>query len=656
VEPLSEFLWKALAVAGGGFALTFIVAIALAIAAMTLLFLGSSVIVLDRFARTASRPIQILCVALVWSVLVGVVWFALAESETEGFSTHDVLAWGKAILFGAVGVLPAVGLMRVALHFLSPRALTRVGLVWIGIGYGIWIGGSGQILLTAVPFVAMCAAWALVRIFGSDPRTKRVGTTLGTFAISLLPGVALSIGLRDAPSYGIASLGTMMIAAFGGMVVLGMLPLAITGFLERRGSVEWFIAVRYLVAKRRQTFISLITFICVGGVAAGVWLIIIVLSVMNGFEQTWRDEIIGNRAHLTVHSGMGLFGNYKEILDKVSSFPEVLGATPYIDAEGMVRGDGGRVFGVRVRGIDPTRVGQVTDLASDLIAGSLDALRDDTREGADEDPAIIVGSKLAAALDLKVGDPLVLISPFGGKPTPMGPAPRLKRFRMAGVFESSFFEYDEIYTYVSLSAAQDFLRVDDVVAGIEVRVTDFYRSRVVGKEISRALGFPFFTRDWKEYYPAFFQALKTERMMMFFLLTMIMVVAAFVIVATLVMMIMEKSSDIAILKAMGAEDETIERVFAIEGVLIGLAGTALGIVAGIIVTTRLEWIQAQIEAVTGIDTLPASVYQLSTIPWHIDFRQILVVASIAMILSLGATLLPSRQGAQLDPAEALRYE
>ena len=178
----------------------------------------------------------------------------------------------------------------------------------------------------------------------------------------------------------------------------------------------------------------------------------------------------------------------------------------------------------------------------------------------------------------------------------------------------------------------------------------------VGQQVEEALGYPFYTRDWKEVFPAFFQALKTERVMMFLLLTMIMVVAAFVIVATLIMMIMEKSSDIAILKAMGAEDSMIERIFALEGTLIGLCGTVLGVGAGIAVTGQLSWIQDRIESLTGIDTLPASVYQFSELPSKVDPGQVAGVALIAMILSLGATLLPSRQGARIDPAAGLRHE
>jgi lipoprotein-releasing system permease protein len=469
------------------------------------------------------------------------------------------------------------------------------------------------------------------------------------------------------------------------LVVLGLLPRAAAGFVDMRGTAEWFIARRYLFAKRRQTFISVITAICVAGVAAGVWLIITVLSVMNGFERVWREEIIGNRAHLTIHS-MGPIEDYRSLLDVVTSLPDVQGASPYLDAEGMVRGPGGSIMGVRVRGIDPARVGTVTDLREDLLPGSEHALenlaprppqppghaasaagevgtteesvsaRSEAKPSGEEVAGIVIGSQLAQAAGVGVGDPLVLISPFGGPPTPLGPGPRLARFRVAGVFQSSFFQYDEVFTYVDLAAAQDFRRSGDVADGIEVRTSDYYRSQRVATQIEQALGFPYYTRDWKEFFPSFFQALKTERVMMFVLLTMIMVVAAFAIVVTLIMMIMEKSADIAILKAMGATDTAVERIFAIEGTLIGLLGTALGVVAGIAVTTQLGWVQEQIEAITGIDTLPASIYQFSTLPWAIDPGQIGIVVAIAMVLALGATLLPSRHGARLDPADALRYE
>jgi lipoprotein-releasing system permease protein len=375
---------------------------------------------------------------------------------------------------------------------------------------------------------------------------------------------------------------------------------------------------------------------------------------MNGFERTWREEILGNRAHFTVHHRDGEISDWADVVERVRQVPGVVGAAPYLDGEGMIRGRGGDVFSVRVRGIDPERLGEVTDLPSDLVLGSFSQLGLDRGDGSL--PGIVIGNQLAISAGTTIGDEITLISPFGGPRTPLGPAPRLERFSVDGIFQTSFFQYDEAYAYVSIPAAQHFRSSGDVIDGIEARTTDFYRSAAVGDSVSAVLGGAYYSRDWKEFFPAFFQALKTERAMMFVLLSMIMVVAAFLIVATLVMMIMEKSSDIAILKAMGAEDRTIERIFAIEGTLIGLAGTGVGLVAGVAVTRQLGWIQERIEMVTGMDALPASIYQFSSLPSEVDPVQVAGVALIAMVLSLGATLLPSRQGARLDPAEGLRYE
>ncbi|MBY0399960.1 ABC transporter permease [Myxococcota bacterium] len=618
-----ESLWSALAThlatAGGGIAVAFIVLLAVGIVSMTLLYVGSALLVLDRFARVARGW---LVPALAGLCVAG---FVALLSTLESFPSDSVYDWSE------------------------------------------WRATFGQKLGTGIVACALFLA-----VVGAA--TRRISqATLGFVVAGIAAfagGLALVAGLLPVSESGFPSpdaIDTMRAAASGllallvGAVVLGLVPLAIAGFLSMRRSVEWFIALRYLVAKRRQVFISAITAICVAGIAAGVWLIIVVLSVMNGFEQTWREEILGNRAHFTVHSSFGPFEDWQEVMKTVAAVPGVEAASPYLDAEGMVRGSHGEIASVRLRGIDPESVGRVTDLEGDLrsVEGE-DApdlvarfARQDGEEGA---PGIVIGGHLAGSMGLAVGDGMLLISPFGGPPTPLGPGPRLKRFTVVGIFESSFYQYDEAFTYTTLEAARDFRKVGAVVDGIEARTTDHYRSRVVGDEVQAALGYPYYTRDWKEVFPAFFQALKTERVMMFLLLTMIMVVAAFVIVATLIMMIMEKSSDIAILKAMGAEDAMIERIFALEGTLIGLCGTALGVAAGIAVTGQLAWLQDRIERITGIDTLPASVYQFSELPSKVDPGQVAGVAVIAMILSLGATLLPSRQGARIDPAAGLRHE
>lgn len=604
-----QALWQVVGATGGALALAFIVLLAIGLVALTVLFGGAALVVLERFARLERRwPTTLAAWAL---ASVAAAWVGLDVALPGAWTRRAelVTTLPAALAAGAIAVAVSMAIVRLLLAIARPRTLAVLAVV---------AGALGLLAVLPVPPVA----W-------------------------------LGLAARQ----GLAAAGLALLFALGALVLLGLAPLGAAGLADTRGGVEWFVAVRYLVAKRRQTFISVITSICVAGVAAGVWLIITVLSVMNGFERTWRDEIIGNRAHFTVQSGLGPFGDWEQVLARVREVPGVAAASPFLQAEGMVRGDNGEIVGVRVQGIDPTRIGDVTDLRDDLIAGSLEDLAA-APEGEDGAPGIVIGDQLAGALGLSVGDPLLLVSPFGGPPTPLGPSPRLSRFRVAGVFRSTFFQYDEVVTYVSLAAAQDFRRLDgDVVDGLEVRTDDLYRSAQIGEQVEQALGFPFFSRDWKEFFPAFFQALKTERVMMFVLLTMIMVVAAFAIVVTLVMMIMEKAGDIAILKAMGARDAAIERIFAIEGALIGLVGTVIGVIAGIAVTTRLDWVQRQVEAITGIDALPASVYQgISQLPAELDPLQIAVVVGIAMALALGGTLIPSRQGARLDPVEALRYE
>jgi lipoprotein-releasing system permease protein len=650
----ASLLWDVMTAAGGTVALVLIVAIALGINATTLVFAGSAVVALERFARAARRTRSLLLVAVPWSALVaGLLLEARADELAGAPLGQRAQAFAAALAGTLLLVLLAAALTRVALRHISGTSLARAAVILLGLGTALVLGGTGRLVYAGAPtFVAAaCALW--LRLRRSGAALSSVESMLRYLAASLAVGVLIAAVLPG-PRVELAAAGGFLLSGLGVAVALGLLPLAAAGILDSRSGAEWFIAVRYLVAKRRQTFISVITSICVIGIAAGVWLIITVLSVMNGFERTWRDEIIGNRAHFTVHSGLGPIADYAGVLETVANTPGVVAASPFLDAEGMVRGDRGEIIAVRVRGVDPERVALVTDLRDDLVYGSLEALAADAQDP--EQPAILIGSQLSAALGVVVGDPILLISPFGGPQTPLGPAPRLKRFKVAGVFESSFFQYDEMFTYVSLPAAQDFRRVSDVVDGIEARTTDFYRSLRVAEQVQQALGFPYYTRDWKEFFPAFFQALKSERVMMFILLTMIMVVAAFSIVSTLVMMIMEKSSDIAILKAMGAEDDAIERIFALEGALIGIVGTALGVVAGISVTAQIAWIQRQIEAFVGIDTLPASVYQFSTLPAELDAGQICIAVGLALVLSLGATLLPSRQAAHLDPVEALRYE
>ena len=671
MDELFERFAAFLSTAGGGIAVAFIISLAAGIIAMTLVYVGSALLVLDRFARVARGWFGPIAAGL--AVAAGVALLVTVES----FPSDSIYTWTewRASFLTQLGRTIASSVLFLALARLATLKLSQGGLslgvtVAAALAVGLSLASTGNPVVAPSAFaVALGLGLVLFAVRKARGVVDRgtVERLLFFAALGLLPGagVALSFTMAAESSFSAlewaAQLSALLFGLLTGLILLGLIPLAIAGFVSMRKTVEWFIALRYLVAQRRQVFISAITAICVGGIAAGVWLIIVVLSVMNGFEQTWREEILGNRAHFTVHNSFGPFVGHEDILKIVEGVEGVEAASPYLDAEGMVRGAQGQIASVRLRGVDPASVGNVTDLENDLQVIEGEATPNLVARfaslGEDPDaPGIIIGGHLALSMNLVVGDRLLLISPFGGPPTPLGPGPKLKRFTVVGVFESSFYQYDEAFTYTTLQAARDFRKTGEVVDGIEARTTDHYRSQLVGARVEQALQYPYRTRDWKEVFPAFFQALKTERVMMFLLLTMIMVVAAFVIVATLVMMIMEKSSDIAILKAMGAEDSMIERIFALEGTLIGLCGTLIGVAAGIAVTGQLGWIQSKIESLTGIDTLPASVYQFSELPSKVDPVQVAGVAAIAMVLSLGATLLPSRQGARIDPAAGLRHE
>lgn len=600
-------LWSAVGTLGSGLSVVFIVVIALVLAALALVYGVAALIVLGRFARASERlPPALAAAAMLCGGLAALVLRVRAPELSVAPWGEWLAAWGRELAVLVPVCAAAMLLYRVALR-------RRV--------------------------------WSMLALAIAAP-------SLAGLAVAYLSGASLDLDTRLAyPQLALRSVAQA--------VVVGLLPLAVAGLIEMRRRAEWFIALRYLVAERRQVFISVITLICIGAVAAGVWLIITVLSVMNGFERTWRDEIVGNYAHFLVRSYYGHIVAYPEVLADIERVPDVVAASPYLDADGMVRKGSGRIAPIRLRGIERERASRVTQLADKIVAGELAAIDppgpgDASEAGAA--PGLVIGKALAEQLGAGLGDPLILVSPQGGAPTALGPSPRLMRFRVVGLFESSFLQFDELYAFTDLSAAQTFVGASDVVAGFEVRTRDFFRSRAVADAVENALEHPFFARDWKELFPQFFHALNDNRSLMFLLLVMIMVVSAFVIVVTLMMMIMAKSTDVAILKTMGARDESIELVFAIEGAIIGLLGVVVGVLAGIAVSTQLPFIQRQIEALTGVDTLPASVYQISTLPSQVDPVEVVGVVGVALVLALGATLLPSRHGARLDPVEALRDE
>jgi len=413
---------------------------------------------------------------------------------------------------------------------------------------------------------------------------------------------------------------------------------------------EWFIGVRYLKAKRKQTFISIITVISIVGVMVGVMTLIIVLAVMNGFEKTLKEKILGTQAHLVLlkasQKGMD---HYEEVAKKVEGVRGVVSAAPFILNQVMLSSESS-VSGVVLKGIDPDRVGRVTELAHNLKAGKLQDLK-----GVDEEAGIILGVELAKHLSVGINDSIQVISPFGTI-TPMGMMPKMKRFWVKGIFHSGMYEYDSTMAYVSLENAQKFFSMGSHVTGIEIKTQDIYKVKEIGKEIRHLLGFPFWTKDWMEMNRNLFSALKLEKIAMFIILVLIILVAGFNIISTLIMVVMEKNKDIAILKSMGAPSRSILKIFLIEGLVIGLVGTVLGTILGLGAAFNLEKITDYVEHLFGFKILASDIYYIDKLPSQVNPLDVLLIVITAILITLLATIYPAWRGSKLDPAEALRYE
>jgi lipoprotein-releasing system permease protein len=413
---------------------------------------------------------------------------------------------------------------------------------------------------------------------------------------------------------------------------------------------EWFIGLRYLKAKRKQTFISIITFISIAGVTLGVLALIIVLAVMSGFEKTLKEKILGTQPHLILlkanQEGMD---HYEEVLKEAEKVKGVVSAAPFIFNQVMLSSES-NVSGVVINGIDPERVGKVTELAHNMKAGRLQDLK-----GESDSPGIILGVELAKHLGVSLNDAIQVVSPLGTM-TPMGMMPKMKRFRVVGIFYSGMYEYDNTMAYLSLESAQKFFGMGDRVTGIEIKTNDIYKVKEIGKEIRQKLGIPFWTKDWMEMNRNLFSALKLEKIAMFIILVLIVLVAAFNIISTLIMVVMEKHKDIAILKSMGAPSRGILKIFVIEGGVIGVVGTALGTILGLGAAFNLEKITGLAENLFGFKILRPDVYYIDKLPSHVDPFTVGLIVVTSIFITLFATLYPAWRASKLDPAEALRYE
>ncbi|HCX89122.1 MAG: lipoprotein-releasing system transmembrane subunit LolC [Deltaproteobacteria bacterium CG12_big_fil_rev_8_21_14_0_65_43_10] len=410
-------------------------------------------------------------------------------------------------------------------------------------------------------------------------------------------------------------------------------------------SYELFIGLRYLKAKRKQTFISIITLISIGGVAIGVMTLIVVIGVMTGFKEDLTGKILGYYSHIVVLKQNEGLDDYERIMRKIEKVKGVKSATPFTYTQAMLSSKSGSL-GVVLRGVDPKTIGKVINIGSNMKEGSLLNL-EVTSSSATNYPGIIIGKELSRNLGIFYGDTVNLISPMGVM-TPMGMVPRMKKFKIVGIFESGMYEYDSSFLYISLKNAQDFMNMPGVVTGIEVKTDDIYRVKEIASRIVMDLGYSYWTKDWMEMNRNLFAALKLEKITMFIILILIIMVAAFNIVSTLIMVVMEKNKDIAILKSMGATASSIMKIFIIEGLVVGVVGTLLGTIGGY----TLGFLLSEYKFIK----LPSDVYYISTLPIRIDSVDSILIAISAIGISFLATLYPSWQASRLLPAEALRYE
>ena len=405
---------------------------------------------------------------------------------------------------------------------------------------------------------------------------------------------------------------------------------------------EWFISFRYLRARHKQKFISLITLISVAGITMGVMALIVVLAVYSGFTTGLRDQILGINAHVIVQRLGGIIPEYTLIRDRIMTVDDVTGATPYLYAQTLLSGPRGGT-GVVLRGIDPATAQGVIALPEQMIEGSVRGLIQD------EDvriPNIILGVAMAADLHVSVGDKVRLISPAGPL-TPMGVIPKIKTCRVSGIFESGMYEYDSSIAYMHIPAVQNFLSSGDVVHGIEVTVKEkeLYRADQIGKRIVEHLGSGFVAKDWMSMNRNLFAAFKLEKIGLFICVALIILVAALNIISALIMVVMEKEKDIAILKSMGTTSKSIMKIFFNQGLVIGFTGTFIGVASGLGLCTILSRYQ--------FIELPSNVYPMNTLPIKVLPMDVTIIAMSAIIITLSATIYPSWKASKVKPAEVL---
>ncbi len=410
--------------------------------------------------------------------------------------------------------------------------------------------------------------------------------------------------------------------------------------------VELFIGLRYTRARRRTHFVSFITLTSMIGIALGVAALITVLSVMNGFERELRERILGMVSHATVHGLLGTVTDWEPVLAAAEAHPRVLGAAPFVEGEVMIT-RGSQVSGTLIRGVHPEFEPRVSRVLEQIIDGHGGLV-----EG---EYGIVLGSALARQLRARVGDRVNIITPEA-RISVAGVAPRMRRFTVIGIFEVGMYEYDRTLAVAHLTDAARVMSLGEGVTGIRLQLDDMMAAPWLAHDVARQLPGDYRVLDWTRQHANFFRAVQTEKTVMFVILALIVAVAAFNIVSTLVMVVRDKQADIAILRTLGLSPGSVMTVFIIQGALIGLVGTTLGVAGGVALALNVENIVPAIEALLSIEFLPADVYYISDLPSDLRQGDVWRITLMALGLSLLATLYPAWRAARTQPAEALRYE
>jgi len=410
---------------------------------------------------------------------------------------------------------------------------------------------------------------------------------------------------------------------------------------------ELLVGLRYTRARRRNRFISINSLVSMIGIAVGVWALIVVLSVMNGFQKEVRERILGVASHVQISAAGNRLADWQSIATIAAQNPRVLATAPFVQAQAMLAA-GQAVRGAIVRGILPDQEEKVADLGQHMKLGSLD----DLKPG---EFGVILGADLARALMVLPGDKVALVAPQG-LVTPAGVIPRLKQFTVVGIFEAGIADADAALALVHLKDAQTLYQMGDYVSGVRLKLDDLFAARSVARELLAQLPPDTYASDWTRTHANFFRAVEIEKRMMFIILTLIVLVAAINIISTLVVAVKDKQADIAILRTLGARPGSVMQIFVVQGMLIGVIGTVVGVALGIVTALNIDVIVPAIETVLGFKFLSKDVYLIPELPSDLQSGDVIAITLMALALSFVATLYPSWSAARVNPAEALRYE